>query len=289
MLTVQEVEDPSLKHLEGLTVQEIADQSGTHVIDAFLDLGVADDLHTTWVTPPEETDVQSMSEVANSPFALPGVSDGGAHTKFLAMGVYPTEMLSELVRDHGIMDLEQAHWRLSAYPAMAAGFKDRGWIKEGSPADIVIYDLENLGIGPMEKVVRPSRGPVAARAPGRGLSMDSRERGSDRGGRRDDRGDSRPAHPPRRRLVTTTTGRRNQTMPKFVLIGLCEPTGPDAQEAFDEWFVDQHIEDTAKCPNFIRGKRVQAERAARKRRDRLGLPLPLRGGSGQLRGSGERP
>ena len=152
VLTVQEVEDPSLEHLEGLTVGEIAKQSGKHVVDAFLDLGVADNLQTTWVTPPEETDVQSMSEVANSPFALPGVSDGGAHTKFLAMGVYPTEMLSELVRDHEIMDLEQAHWRLSAYPAQAAGFKDRGWIREGSPADIVIYDLENLGIGPMEKV-----------------------------------------------------------------------------------------------------------------------------------------
>ncbi len=152
VLTVQEVEDPSLKHLEGLTVKEIAEQSGKHVVDAFLDLGVADKLQTTWVTPPEETDVKSMSEVANSPFAIPGVSDGGAHTKFLAMGVYPTEMLAELVRDHGIMDLEQAHWRLSAYPAQAAGFKDRGWLKEGSPADIVIYDLENLGIGPMEKV-----------------------------------------------------------------------------------------------------------------------------------------
>jgi len=152
VLTVQEVEDPSLKHLEGLTVKEIAEQSGKHVIDAFLDLGVADKLQTTWVTPPEEVDVQAMSEVANSPFAIPGVSDGGAHTKFLAMGVYPTEMLAELVRDHEIMDLEQAHWRLSAYPAQAAGFKDRGWIREGSPADIVIYDLENLGIGPMEKV-----------------------------------------------------------------------------------------------------------------------------------------
>ena len=152
VLTVQEVEDPSLKHLEGLTVKEIAEQSGKHVVDAFLDLGVADKLQTTWVTPPEETDIKSMSEVANSPFAIPGVSDGGAHTKFLAMGVYPTEMLAELVRDHGIMDLEQAHWRLSAYPAQAAGFKDRGWLKEGSPADIVIYDLENLGIGPMEKV-----------------------------------------------------------------------------------------------------------------------------------------
>ena len=93
-----------------------------------------------------------MSEVANSPFAIPGVSDGGAHTKFLAMGVYPTEMITELVRDNDIMDLEQAHWRLSAYPAMAAGFKDRGWIKEGSPADLVVYDLDKLRIGPMEKV-----------------------------------------------------------------------------------------------------------------------------------------
>jgi hypothetical protein len=42
-------------------------------------------------------------------------------------------------------------------------------------------------------------------------------------------------------------------MPRFVLIGLVEPPSPDAQEAFDEWFVGQHIEDTARCPNFIRG------------------------------------
>ncbi|HEY5681926.1 MAG TPA: hypothetical protein VIS55_17790 [Pseudomonadales bacterium] len=42
-------------------------------------------------------------------------------------------------------------------------------------------------------------------------------------------------------------------MPRFVLIGLCEPPNPESQQQFDEWFVDQHIEDTAKCPNFIRG------------------------------------
>ena len=152
VLTVQEVEDPALKRYEGLTIKEVADQEGKHVIDAFLDLGVADKLQTTFVTPPEQTDMEAMSEVANSPFAIPGVSDGGAHTKFLAMGVYPTEMITELVRDNDIMDLEQAHWRLSAYPAMAAGFKDRGWIKEGSPADLVVYDLDKLSIGPMEKV-----------------------------------------------------------------------------------------------------------------------------------------
>jgi hypothetical protein len=42
-------------------------------------------------------------------------------------------------------------------------------------------------------------------------------------------------------------------MPRFVLIGLCEPPSADHQAQFDEWFVDQHIEDTARCPNFIRG------------------------------------
>jgi len=43
-------------------------------------------------------------------------------------------------------------------------------------------------------------------------------------------------------------------MPRYVLIGLCEPLGDEDQAAFDEWFVDQHIEDTTKCPNFVRGR-----------------------------------
>ena len=42
-------------------------------------------------------------------------------------------------------------------------------------------------------------------------------------------------------------------MARFVLIGLCEPLSPQDQAAFDEWFIDQHIEDTAHCPNVVRG------------------------------------
>ena len=43
-------------------------------------------------------------------------------------------------------------------------------------------------------------------------------------------------------------------MPKFLLIGLCEPSSAERQAEFDEWFVGQHIEDTTLCPNFIRGQ-----------------------------------
>lgn len=42
------------------------------------------------------------------------------------------------------MALEEAHFRLSALPAWAAQFKDRGTLREGLAADIVIYDLDNL-------------------------------------------------------------------------------------------------------------------------------------------------
>ena len=42
-------------------------------------------------------------------------------------------------------------------------------------------------------------------------------------------------------------------MPRFVLIGLVEPPSPEKQAAFDEWFIGQHVEDTARCPNFVSG------------------------------------
>ena len=38
--------------------------------------------------------------------------------------------------------LEHAHWRLSALPAHCAGFRDRGTLVEGAPADVVVYDFE---------------------------------------------------------------------------------------------------------------------------------------------------
>ena len=151
-LIVGEIENAELRtENEGLTIGEIAERDGKHVIDAMLDLSVADNLQALFVTAPRPNDMVAMKEMANSAFALPGVSDGGAHTKFITLGRYPTEFLALLVRDNEIMDLEAAHWRLSAYPALAAGFKDRGVIKEGSPADIVIYDLDALEMGETEK------------------------------------------------------------------------------------------------------------------------------------------
>ncbi|EFC86397.1 amidohydrolase family protein [Parafrankia sp. EUN1f] len=137
---------------EGYTVGEIAAREGKHPIDAMLDVAVAGELRVGFATPLLETPPESMREIANAPVALPGVSDGGAHTKFVTTARYPSELLGLWVREHGIMSLEQAHWRLSAYPAAAAGLKGRGFLAEGAPADVIVYDPQTVDSLPAERV-----------------------------------------------------------------------------------------------------------------------------------------
>jgi N-acyl-D-amino-acid deacylase len=151
-LLVADVGRPELEKYVGFSLGEIASREDAHPVDVMLDIALADELRTRFVTPPQQIDMEAMREVVNSAYALPGVSDGGAHMKFVTLGRYPTEFLSLLVRDHELMDLEQAHWRLSAYPAMAAGFRDRGFLREGAPADVVVYDLDALAVLPSERL-----------------------------------------------------------------------------------------------------------------------------------------
>ena len=135
----------------GQTVQQIADREGKHVIDALLDMVVEDDLSTEFYADIQGRDVaQYTAEVLDSNHIVPGVSDGGAHVKFLTNGSYPTDMITWLVRDEKVITLEDAHYKLSYLPAHFGGFKDRGAIREGAPADIVVYDLDKLEVLPSE-------------------------------------------------------------------------------------------------------------------------------------------
>lgn len=76
--------------------------------------------------------------------------DGGAHTKLFSLGKYPVEFLGHWIRDRQLMSLEKAHWRLSFMPAWIIGLQDRGVLREGMAADVIVYDLEGLRIEPAE-------------------------------------------------------------------------------------------------------------------------------------------
>ncbi len=148
---ILEVKRADMKHLENLTLREAGEKEGKHPVDAMLDLAVADDMATTFYSPAVGEKNEFLKELVNDSTLL-GVSDGGAHTKFFCGGRYSTESITRMVREMNMMSLEEAHWRLSAQPAACAGFKDRGVLREGAPADIVVYDYDNLEILPTEVV-----------------------------------------------------------------------------------------------------------------------------------------
>jgi len=134
------------------TIGDIAERLGKNPVDTLLDIAVADGLRATFFSLPANASLEGFRDLMLDPYVIPGVSDGGAHTRFLTAGRYPTETIIRATRDNNILSLEDVHWKLSALPAYCAGFKDRGTLEEGKAADIIVYDLERLNMTPVEKV-----------------------------------------------------------------------------------------------------------------------------------------
>ncbi len=140
---------PGLEKYVGKSLGQIAEEENKTPIDVMLDLSLASDLGVEFLGPNKGFNAEFMAEMINSsPATFPGVSDGGAHTKFFTGGAFTTDFLKWLVRDEQKITLEEAHYRLSALPAQAAGFRDRGTLEPGKAADVVVYDLDGLAIEP---------------------------------------------------------------------------------------------------------------------------------------------
>jgi len=149
-IIITECAKPENKGVEGLTLRKAAARTGKHPVDLMLDLAVSEELKTEFFAPAVNQDMSLMKDLIDTPHIPFGVSDGGAHTKFLTAGRFPTEGIVKYCREKGWLSLEDIHWRLSALPAFIAGFKDRGFLREGAPADMVVYDLDKLNVLPIE-------------------------------------------------------------------------------------------------------------------------------------------
>ena len=110
-----------LEKYVGRSLGQIAAEENKHPIEVMLDLSLAGQLNVEFLGPDKGFNAEYMADIINgSDFTIPGVSDGGAHTKFFTGGAYTTDFLYWLVRDEGRITLEEAHYRLSALPARAA-------------------------------------------------------------------------------------------------------------------------------------------------------------------------
>lgn len=134
---------PENEQYRGRLVGDIAAEQGRDPWDVLCDIAVADELNTSFGTPtPPETDEDWKCRVATwrDNRTVIGASDAGAHFDLLASFNYATGMLQRAVRERGLLSFEEAVHLLTQVPAELYGLRQRGVIREGWYADVLVID-----------------------------------------------------------------------------------------------------------------------------------------------------
>ena len=146
-LLVASVRDEANAALVGQSVAALAAARAVDPLDCFLDLSLSEDLETVFVIdrPVTKEDREVIRYLLAHPLTIPGSSDGGAHVNTFCGADYTTRVLTEYVDDE--FTFEMAVRRLAAVPAATLGLWDRGEIRPGAKADLVLVDRSQLGVG----------------------------------------------------------------------------------------------------------------------------------------------
>ena len=149
-LKINETFTEANKQYEGMTVGEYAGVVDKKPFDAMMDLCISDKLRTSFSPPPNGLDDETWNmrrDVWLDDRAIVGASDAGAHLDMIDTFAFSTQLLGEGVRKRSLLTMEQAVRQLTQVPAELYGFKDRGLIKEGNYADLVIFDENTIECG----------------------------------------------------------------------------------------------------------------------------------------------
>jgi N-acyl-D-amino-acid deacylase len=147
---VSVVQNPKLLPLQGKNLAEIAKQRGQDPIEALFDILIEDQAYTyVAVFGMAEPDItlaltQPWVSIDNdSPGTSPDGLLGKEHPHPRAYGTFP-RILRKYVREERKLSLEEAIRKFSALPAQKVGLTDRGVLKQGLWADVVVFDPEKI-------------------------------------------------------------------------------------------------------------------------------------------------
>ncbi len=149
-LVIDETFAESNSAYEGRSVGDVAQMRDQEPFDALLDVVIADELRTG-LRPPigeSEEDWKLRAEVWRDDRTVVGGSDAGAHLDVMCGAIYSTSMLGDGVRKRNLISWEEAVRQLTDVPARLYGIRERGRLREGWWADVVVFDPERVGHGP---------------------------------------------------------------------------------------------------------------------------------------------
>jgi len=145
-----EFRNPDLKHLAGMTLAEVAQQRGMSPEETAIDLVIEDRTRVGAMYFNQSEDV--VRKAIQQPwvsFCTDAVSIAAEGDQLLnhrhprTYGTFP-RVLGHYVRDLQLLSLEQAVHRASGLPATNLSLRDRGFLREGYFADVLVFDPDTI-------------------------------------------------------------------------------------------------------------------------------------------------
>lgn len=137
----------------GARITDLAVAAGADPFDHVLDLALEEpDLKLRVKAMLANDDAEGVEILLQADGCTLGLSDAGAHVGQLCDAVLATDLLGNWVRERQVLTLEQAIHKLTQVQADLFGFTDRGVLRVGAHADVVVFDPETVGPGPVKRV-----------------------------------------------------------------------------------------------------------------------------------------
>jgi N-acyl-D-aspartate/D-glutamate deacylase len=152
LVQILRVGRPELKGLVGRTLADVATEQRKDPVDAWLDLVLEDDLQTEFLAGLLNTNDEVVGDMIAHPDTLISLSDAGAHLSLMCDAGYSSTLLGKWVRDRRRISLETAIKRLTHDQARAYRIPQRGFLRPGYCADVVILDPATVDAAPLEWV-----------------------------------------------------------------------------------------------------------------------------------------
>jgi N-acyl-D-aspartate/D-glutamate deacylase len=133
-------------------IAAIAAARGADEVDTLLDLALETDLACQFGIPLMNVDENVVGRLLRHPAGILALSDAGAHVDTLADQGFATTLLAHWVRDRGLLSLEEAVRLVTSVPAGLYGIAERGVLREGWAADLVLFDPTRIDLQRTELV-----------------------------------------------------------------------------------------------------------------------------------------
>ncbi len=134
---------PEHHRFEGRSVAEVAELMGQDVVDAICELLLLEDQQVSFVS--AGANMATLPRFVSHPLYMVG-SDAvliGDYPSPRTYGTFPI-ILAEFVREERWLGLADAIRKMTSFPAQRLGLPDRGVLRDGFKADVVVFDAETV-------------------------------------------------------------------------------------------------------------------------------------------------